>query len=354
MICYNSTMINIRSTLFKWIRNTTPSYNTSIRQVFGRLLGPVELLSHIISFTVGEFFLTIAIPSIAITVDPQLARLLMIVYAQNILVCNVVKNGLCLPRPAVIYNNNYDIIADNGTVIESSYGFPSSHSACALATAFFISQYSSLIFCLPISFITTVLITVGWAGMIGCARLVLIRHSIIDVVGGYIIGIFNAIGFDYIWKSGQFNKFLSEPLTGIYILFISIILSFIHPDSYNIIDSKNYSPNDTRHATIKESICIMGCAIGSMLAIWRDNVLPWLKPINITIITYNMLFMVALCSIVLSKIASSTITNRMIPLHNQVNYKHMCIKLRWLISYILFSWFLLDPMTILLLNDKLF
>lgn len=334
-------MINIRNTLLKWIHKTTPSYNTVIRQAFTGFIFPVESLSYIVSFTVGETFVTFLIPSISIFIDPTLARYLMMIYAQNIIVCNILKNSLRLPRPWDVYNNC--------TLIESSYGFPSSHSACSLSTSFFILQYISFIFDFPISFVKTILITSLWAGTVGFSRLFLQRHSIIDVMGGYIIGIINSIWFNYMWKGQHLNRFFNRPIFAIQLLFISWGLLMIHPDIFDNMHLKYHLPNNILNRTVQESMCIAGCSIGSMLAIWRENVLPWLSPSSFIYTNYFIDYIYLLCFIIASKLVTNIIVNTVIPLQNSVQYNYngnyMYIKLRWLISYILFSWILLDPIT---------
>ena len=122
-----------------------------------------------------------------------------------------------------------------------------------------------------------------------------------------------------------------------------------HPDFFDNMHLKYHLPNNILNRTVQESMCLAGCSIGSMLAIWRENVLPWLSPSSFIYTNYFIDYIYLFCFIIASKLVTNIIDNKVIPLENSLQYNYngnyMYIKLRWLISYILFSWILLDPIT---------
>ena len=337
---------SIYNTLLHYIQKTSPSYNIALRNASGIFLYPLELFSMLISVTISELFLTICIPCIAFNIDVQIAQLLMIVYTINLYTCNFIKNVFCLPRPYIHTIKDEPQYTSLLSDQENSYGFPSSHSACTVGVCWFVVNYIIPVFDVGHILDPYYWIFYIWPCIVGLARIFLGVHSVVDVLGGYIVGLVSTFGFYIIVMSGILDMFLSAPISSILIVGGSIYLSLIHPYNGSFDDN-------IKKSVLKESLCVLGCGAGAMLAMYRDKVIPCFtpnKPDNASpLITYSGInefqvrFAMMLMVILVMRILFKKAAPYMIPFHNQIEHSTY-IKLTWLIGYIPFAWVLLDPL----------
>ena len=107
-----------------------------------------------------------------------------------LLVC-IVKAFTRRRRPS---GNKSDAFAEMGP---DKYSFPSGHTsrACFIA-GFFIFLY-------PLHFILYMPL-LAWSVSVCLSRLLLRRHHLIDVAGGVLLGVFEAVLLNWIWVSENF------------------------------------------------------------------------------------------------------------------------------------------------------
>ena len=102
-----------------------------------------------------------------------------------LLVC-ILKAFTRRRRPS---GNKYDMFA---TVGPDKYSFPSGHTsrACFIA-GFFIFLYPlHFIFYMPL---------LAWSVSVCLSRLLLRRHHLLDVTGGVLLGVFEAVLLNWLW-----------------------------------------------------------------------------------------------------------------------------------------------------------
>ena len=333
----------VRAWLLRRVLQTAPSCNVALRAAAGPLLRPLEVLSELISLTVSELFMTLVVPFAAANVEARFARVLMIVFALNLALCNVIKNTLLLPRPRAPKQQD---CAATSFASETGFGFPSSHSACALAVPAFAAFYSSPAFGPALAPAVGFAITVCWAGAIGFARLFLGVHSVVDVLAGWALGIAFALGFHHVLHSGALDALFAAPLFGLLALPVSVVLAMAHPSPPEAAElQKDGSKKDP---TLDESVCVIGCAAGAGLGAWREYTLPWLQPAPLASVAHlngvpgiAARFTIALLSTGVAKVLFKILAQRLVPASGWVlpNTRARVVRL---VSYVPMAWVLLD------------
>ena len=124
-------LVSFRELVLTLILKTSPWLNLRLR----KLCGPFEVaatgLAHLVSITVTVDFMTICVPVLTMTAGVHFARHLLLLFSLALCCCNVAKNALRLPRPACPARPGRPPhpLAE----LEQSFGFPSLHSAVAVA-----------------------------------------------------------------------------------------------------------------------------------------------------------------------------------------------------------------------------
>jgi len=132
---------------------------------------------------------------------PELFANLLVALLLDIAVVAVTKAFTRRRRPA----NNVDDMWMTGSV--DKFSFPSGHATRAVLVAvFFCKLY-------PLSFILF-LPLVGWCVAVSMSRILLCRHHILDVVGGIIIGLAEAVVISQIWLSEESARYIISALGG--------------------------------------------------------------------------------------------------------------------------------------------
>jgi membrane-associated phospholipid phosphatase len=338
----------VRAWLLRRVLQTAPSCNVALRAAAGPLLRPLEVLSELMSLTVSELFMTLVVPFAAANVEARFARVLMIVFALNLALCNVIKNTLLLPRPRAPKQQD---CAATSFASETGFGFPSSHSACALAVPAFAAFYSSPAFGPALAPAVGLAITVCWAGAIGFARLFLGVHSVVDVLAGWALGIAFALGFHHVLHSGALDALFAAPLFGLLALPVSVVLAMAHPSPPEAAElQKDGSKKDP---TLDESVCVIGCAAGAGLGAWREHMLPWLEPAPLASVArlsgvpgIAARFTIALLSTGVAKVLFKILAQRLVPAPGWV-LPNTRAKVVRVMSYVPMAWVLLDAVPVL-------
>ena len=333
----------LRTWLLRLVLQTSPSCNVALRSAVGSLLRPLELLSELISLTVGEPFMTLCVPFSAANIEARFARLLMIVFALNLVVCNYCKNSFLLPRPRAGKQHEG---AAASFAKETGFGFPSSHSACALAVSVFIVRYSSPAFGAAAAPSTALALTLGWAGSIGAARLLLGVHSIVDVLAGWALGTLCALCFHVMVVNGALDALLAAPYFGVLVVPLVLAISLAHPSPPEASEAQK--DGSQKDPSLQESVCVLGCAAGAGLGAWREHTLPWLQPATIGTVTrlhgpmgVGARFVVALFATGVSKGLFKILATKFLPAPAWMRTHTHMILVR-LASYVPMAWVLLD------------
>ncbi|XP_071515852.1 polyisoprenoid diphosphate/phosphate phosphohydrolase PLPP6 [Panulirus ornatus] len=169
----------------------------------GRLKG-LEYSCHGIPWLVGTATFIFLIP------DQFVRQLLVNIFLAlilDIIVIAVVKAITRRRRP--LGNKGDEMFA---TVLVDKYSFPSGHATRAVMLSILLPLQFDLI--LPTS-----LVLIAWGGAVCVSRVLLQRHHILDVVGGVIIGVLQALFMSKFWLSpqsaqGLVNFFLDETQSG--------------------------------------------------------------------------------------------------------------------------------------------
>jgi membrane-associated phospholipid phosphatase len=92
------------------------------------------------------------------------------------------------------------------TLGPDKYSFPSGHSsrACFIAI-FFILLY-------PLHFIVYMPL-MAWSTSVCLSRLLLRRHHLLDVTGGVLLGVFEAVLLNWLWVSENFAHWIVSCLS---------------------------------------------------------------------------------------------------------------------------------------------
>ena len=138
----------------------------------------LDIFCEAVSTTVSELFMTLVVPLSAVTIGSSFACHLVILFFVNLYFSNVLKTIFKLPRPSPKTPGLH-------TRVEVGYGFPSTHASSAIvlpicALYFFPMMRTPLM----------VFLLCMWASSVIFARLYLAVHSLPDVIGGIILGIF--------------------------------------------------------------------------------------------------------------------------------------------------------------------
>ena len=301
------------SILLRKIQQTTPCANIWLRSVFGKWLPSVEIGSYFISLWVSELFMTLFIPYCIVNIDVQFARLLMLLFAFNLFVCNVMKNMFKLPRPTI--KTTYE----RGV----GYGFPSSHSAITISLLRFTSKYSAMT---PGWQALPPYITVGFTILIGMARLVLGVHSVPDVLGGYVIGEVLMQLFMIMVQYGILDYVVTTLAFGPMLLPIAMMVTqkllyagFLETPHAGLPATRRAGSEPRDESIIrKEAISVFGCAIGTMLSMWRESICPWSNMTSGYVVSYTELssfdkavrYAIAMVTVSIAKLVSNRIVVR--------------------------------------------
>jgi len=321
------------SVLLCKIQQTAPCVNIWLRSICGKWLPSVEIGSYFISLLVSELFMTLFIPYCIVNIDVQFARLLMLLFAFNLFVCNVMKNMLKLPRPTI--KTTYE----RGV----GYGFPSSHSAITISLLRFTSKYSEMT---PGWQALSPYITFGFTILIGMARLVLGVHSVPDVLGGYVIGEVLMQLFMIMVQYGILDYVVTTLAFGPMLLPIAMMVTqkllyagfrrgvptlhaglletphagLLETPHTGLPATRRGSGSEPRDESIirKEAISVFGCAIGTMLSMWRESICPWSNMTSGYVVSYTELstfdkavrYAIAMVTVSIAKLVSNRIVVR--------------------------------------------
>jgi hypothetical protein len=236
--------------------------NIAMRAKCGAALRPLERLCAVVSLCVCEPFMATVIPYYIANVDHGLARVLILAFTVNLYTCNFVKNLLRVPRPSMARHGR-PLIQEHG------FGFPSSHSAIAvaapLAAACFLADGS------PAGPAVGLALLFGFA--VGIARLLLGVHSVADVLGGWALGAATGGLMMGLISSGTYAWALATPLLGVVLIPATIGMCLLHHPSRDMSAIKLDGGNK-RDTTVEESVIAMGTWSGVFLASWRAVLLP--------------------------------------------------------------------------------
>lgn len=116
-----------------------------------------------------------------------------------LLVC-VLKAFTRRRRPS---GNKSDMFA---TVGPDKYSFPSGHTsrACFIAVFFIFLYPLHFIFYMPL---------MAWSASVCLSRLLLRRHHLLDVTGGVLLGVFEAVLLNWLWVSENFAVWIVSCLS---------------------------------------------------------------------------------------------------------------------------------------------
>ena len=262
----------VRSALLGAVLRTSPAVNLLIRRLCGPLDSAVTVLARAISLTVTDLFMTLVVPVCAVTVDARFARQLMILFSIVLYCCNLAKNVLRLPRPHKPGDSARPLSDE-----EKSFGFPSLHCAASVAMPLLILSAGSPLAAAAASDADLPQlrsrVLVGWAASIGFARLHLGVHSLPDVLGGYLLGFGLWRQFDHLVASGRLDQAASGGgwLLPAASLALALLLALLFPKGRGLDAQGKPGLTDD---TVTESVIVIGCGTGSLLAAWREATLP--------------------------------------------------------------------------------
>lgn len=265
----------VREALLSAVLRTSPAANLFLRRMCGPLDGAVAVLSGAISLTVTDLFMTLVVPVCAVIFDARFARHLMILFSIVLYTCNLAKNVLRLPRPHTPGDSARPLSDE-----EKSFGFPSLHCAASVAMPLLLFSAGSPLAAAAAS--DTDLpqlrsrVVVGWVASIAFARLHLGVHSLPDVLGGWLFGFGLWRQFDRLVASGRLDQAVGADgwLLPTAVLALALLLALLFPKGRGL-GSQGTQPGPT-DSTVAESVTVIGCAAGSLLAAWRDATLPGL------------------------------------------------------------------------------
>ncbi|KAK8732648.1 hypothetical protein OTU49_006865 [Cherax quadricarinatus] len=125
----------------------------------------------------------------------------------DVIIVAVVKAITRRRRP--VANKEKEMFA---SVSVDKFSFPSGHATRAVMLSILFPMQLDLF--LPLS-----VVLMMWGGAVCASRVLLHRHHLLDVVGGTIIGILEALFLSYMWLSpqsaqGLVNFFLDETQAG--------------------------------------------------------------------------------------------------------------------------------------------
>ena len=198
----------IRELILKLILKTSPSLNLRLRKLCGPFEAAMTGLATLVSVTVTVDFMTVCVPILTVTAGVAFARHLLLLFSLVLCCCNVAKNALRLPRPARPGHPTRPLVE-----LEKSFGFPSLHSAAAVAIPLLaVSPASPLVAALSEGGLAGArAAALGWALVVGWARLHLGVHSLPDVLGGWALGLLLWRRFDALVASGVLDEAMVGP-----------------------------------------------------------------------------------------------------------------------------------------------
>ena len=184
---------------------------------------------------VDQRTITALVGGLAVFHSVATAQQLLALFVCTLYTCNLLKATFRIPRPTL------------QLVPEAGYGFPSAHAAVALAVG---------LWWVPTT-LTGRSIAVLGAVLIGISRLVLLVHSPLDVVGGWLVG----YGAWYVLHPILLTLPCAVlPTHSLVLLPVGIlVLARAHP----------HDPTARDH-TFEESLAALGCAAGIWLSlVWH-------------------------------------------------------------------------------------
>ena len=247
----------VRELILKLILKTSPALNLRLRKLCGPFEAAATGLAHLVSVSVTVDFMTICVPVLTVTASVPFAQQLLLLFSLVLICCNLVKNALRLPRPARP-GRPLRPLAE----LEQSFGFPSLHSAAAVAIPMLaVSPTSPLVAALPEAGLAGArAAALGWALLIGWARLHLGVHSLPDVLGGWALGLLLWRQFDAVLASGALEAAMGSPWLAPCAAPLILLLALGLPKGRALPGQAGAT--DT---TVLEGVINLGCTLGALL-----------------------------------------------------------------------------------------
>ncbi|KAI9095917.1 PAP2 superfamily-domain-containing protein [Phlyctochytrium arcticum] len=204
---------------------------------------------------------TIPVAGQQVDVNRVFGRSLVVLLGAGVYVSGCVKDWLGLPRPLTPPVRR----VSGSAMIEAEYGFPSTHSTNAVSLSLFTALFA-LRYWLFQSDLWIQVLSVGvlacYAVAIGASRVVTGMHTVIDVLGGALIGIGLVLGH---WWVGM-DAMETQIMTAGWALLINIpalciILISIHPDP------------DGPCPCFDDSVAFVGTIGGLLMGNWHHAIL---------------------------------------------------------------------------------
>jgi membrane-associated phospholipid phosphatase len=249
--------------------------NIAMRAACGRALRPLERAAAAVSLCVGEPFMTLAVPYAVVNVDVPFARVLLLAFSLTLYACNYVKNFLRVPRPNMTRQGPKLLVQEHG------FGFPSSHSAIALAVPLAAAPFAAQAG-LPDGVALAGALLIGFT--IGVARLLLGVHSAADVLGGWAIGFAAGFFMVAVTSTGLLAWLAATPLLAVALVPASLALCVAHPPSRDM-SAIQLDGGNTRDTTVEESVISAACWMGALVAGWRAVALPAMHVLPLAAVT---------------------------------------------------------------------
>ena len=248
----------VRELVLKLILKTSPALNLRLRKLCGPFEAAATGLAHLVSVTVTVDFMTICVPVLTVMASVAFAQQLLLLFSLVLISCNLAKNALRLPRPV---RPGPGRLSRPLAELEQSYGFPSLHAAAALAIPMLaVSPTSPLVAALPEARLAGArAAALGWALLIGWARLHLGVHSLPDVLGGWALGLLVWRQFDAVLASGALEAAMASPWLAPCAAPLVLLLALGLPKGRALPGQAGAT--DT---TVLEGVINLGCTLGAL------------------------------------------------------------------------------------------
>ena len=248
----------VRELVLKLILKTSPALNLRLRKLCGPFEAAATGLAHLVSVTVTVDFMTICVPVLTVMASVAFAQQLLLLFSLVLICCNLAKNALRLPRPV---RPGPGRLSRPLAELEQSYGFPSLHAAAALAIPMLaVSPTSPLVAALPEARLAGArAAALGWALLIGWARLHLGVHSLPDVLGGWALGLLVWRQFDAVLASGALEAAMASPWLAPCAAPLILLLALGLPKGRALPGQAGAT--DT---TVLEGVINLGCTLGAL------------------------------------------------------------------------------------------
>ena len=248
----------VRELVLKLILKTSPALNLRLRKLCGPFEAAATGLAHLVSVTVTVDFMTVCVPALTVIASVAFAQQLLLLFSLVLICCNLAKNALRLPRPV---RPGPGRLSRPLAELEQSYGFPSLHAAAALAIPMLaVSPTSPLVAALPEARLAGArAAALGWALLIGWARLHLGVHSLPDVLGGWALGLLVWRQFDAVLASGALEAAMASPWLAPCAAPLVLLLALCLPKGRAL--PAQAGATDT---TVLEGVINLGCTLGAL------------------------------------------------------------------------------------------